>query len=377
MMKKQILLSLLPAVLLTACGAQQSSTAAPAQQATADTAVTAAAVPGLDSQAQAILQQTTAAYGFEGVITVMRDGKVIAQQATGMADPQTGAAATIDSLYCVGSVSKQFTAAAVLLLQERGQLDVDDTLGAYFPDCPYGEQVTLRQMLHMRSGIAEFYESIPDAHNINEIPLGTLRGAVTNSGTKDGNRAALEEWLLAQPLNMPPDTDTVYTNSNYFLLARIVEQVSGMAYEDFLRQNIFEPLHMTHTGFIDDGLDNPRLAKNAQEAQTVYVGITMGLGDLVTNAADMQRWMASFSGNTLLSAESIAAMTADAGVGYGFGVVPVGDGSWFHTGVFTSYKAFDFVDAANGYALFAVTNNQAALRSELSDMCFSITEMLR
>jgi CubicO group peptidase (beta-lactamase class C family) len=170
----------------------------------------------------------------------------------------------------------------------------------------------------MQSGIPDFSRNYDeDGHETTEVYQAVIEG-VSEQNSIEENRAALREWILSQDLLFEQGERFSYCNSNYFLLARIVEQVSGMAYEDFLRQNIFEPLHMTHTGFIDDGLDNPRLAKNAQEAQTVYVGITMGLGDLVTNAADMQRWMASFSGNTLLSAESIAAMTADAGVGYGF-----------------------------------------------------------
>ena len=361
MMKKllSLLLILSLAGALCACGGKTTTSSS--------VSATAARVTQPDRLAQIV-----ARHRFEGVVTVMRGGTKLGESATGIADPQTGRQTTIDSLFCVGSLSKQFCAAAVLLLQERGMLSVDDTLGAYFPDCPYGDRVTLRQMLNMCSGIAEFYETVPDGHNINELPIGTLRDTVTNDGTKEDNRDLLQQWLFEQPLGFEPGSAVVYTNSNYFLLARMVEQVSGTPYEDFLRENIFRPLGMTSTGFIDDMLDDPRLAKNAREAQTVYVGITMGLGDLVTDAADMERWLGSFFDNRLLSSESVAMMTDPGAGGYGFGVVPAGSGSWYHTGIFTSYSAFDYVDPQKKAFAFAVTNNQSTMPYGVADMCYEL-----
>lgn len=379
------LLALVLTGLLAGCGAQSQqssepsatvdSPSVPGRRATADAAE--AGIPlVIDADAQAILDKKAAEYNMEGVVTVMRGGKIICEYADGVEDPETYEPIDINSLFCIGSVSKQFAAAAIVLLQERGMLHVDDTLGKYYPECPYGDEVTLRQMLQMSSGIAEFYDVVYDSHNINEIPIGYLKKTVTNDETKEANRNVLQEWLFAQPLVFTPGTENVYTNSNYFLLARIVEQVSGMPYEDFMRKNFFEPLHMDNTGFIDDTMDDPELAENAEEAQTVYVGITMGLGDVISNAADMQRWMASFCNHTILSAESIAEMTADSGLGYGYGVVPDGEGGWFHSGIFTSYKAFDFVNAGRSFALFAVTNNQAAVTDDLTDLCNELVALL-
>ena len=357
-MKKLLALLLaLSAVLpLGGCGGKSASSSP---------ATTAAATA---QQPQEVLDGLVKRHRFEGTVIAVLGGKGVAESATGVADPQTGTKTDIDSLFCVGSLSKQFVAASVLLLQERGMLSVDDTLGKYFPECPYGGRVTLRQMLQMQSGIAEFYETVPDGHNVNELPVGTLRETVTNSGTKEGNRDLLQQWLFEQPLTFTPGSTIAYTNSNYFLLARLVEQLSEMPYEDFLRQNIFAPLGMTHTGFVDDMLDDPHLAKNAKEAQTVYVGITMGLGDLVTNAADMERWLCSFFGDGLLTAESIAMMTE--AQGYGFGVVPAGSGSWYHTGIFTSYSSFDYVDPKTRSCMFAVTNNQSTMPYGVSEMCY-------
>ena len=330
-----------------------------------------------DTYAQRMLQKTVEKYHFEGVACVIKDGAPAAFSATGIADPQTGAQTNIKSRFCVGSLSKQITAAAVLLLQERGALHTDDLLKQYFPECPYGNKITLRQMLKMRSGIAEFYEESSDGYNLNELPVGSLRKTLTNNGTKQHNRELLQNWLFAQPLSFTPGSKCVYCNSNYFLLARLVEKVSGMPYERFVSENILQPLGMSETCFIDDALGDPRLAKNAHTAKTVYVGITMGLGDIITTLSDMQRWMTSFFGTSLLSQGSIRAMTyPDSYSGYGYGVVPFSGGTWCHYGIFTSYAAFDYVSPAKRYAVFAVTNNQSALSGEVNSMCFELNDLL-
>ncbi len=207
-----------------------------------------------DTYAQRMLQNTVNKYHFEGVACVVRNGELAAFSATGTADSQTGAPTNTKSRFCVGSLSKQFTAAAVMLLQERGALRTDDLLSQYFPECPYGNKVTLRQMLKMRSGIAEFYEESDDGYNINELPVGSLKNTLTNNGTTQQNRELLQSWLFAQPLKFTPGSKCVYCNSNYFLLARLVEKVSGMPYETFVTQNILQPLGMTETCFIDEGL---------------------------------------------------------------------------------------------------------------------------
>lgn len=333
--------------------------------------------PYPDTYAQRMLQKTAEKYHFEGVACVIKDGSPAALYASGVADPQTGAPTNLRSRFCVGSLSKQLTAAAVMLLQERGALHTDDLLKQYFPECPYGNKVTLRQMLKMRSGIAEFYEESSDGYNLNELPVGSLRQTLTNSGTKQHHRELLQSWLFAQPLTFTPGSKCVYCNSNYFLLARLVEKVSGMPYETFVTQNILLPLGMGETGFIDDMLGDARLARNAHDAKTVYVGITMGLGDIITTVSDMQRWMTSFFGTSLLSTSSIRAMTcSDSYSGYGYGVVPFGSGAWCHYGIFTSYAAFDYVSSVKRYAVFAVTNNQSSLLGEVNSMCFELNDLL-
>lgn len=345
------------ALLLGACGRQESSE----PETTAAPPTTQATQPATASQVQTALETIMKNDNFSGVVSVTQDGKVLAEAANGTAHPKTGEAITKDSLFCVGSVSKQFTAAAVMLLQEDGKLNTADKLSKYYPECAFGDKVTLLDMLGMRSGIAEFYDTVFEDGNYNETPVGELKDIVTNSKTPQENRATLEQWLLAQPLTFEPGSASLYCNSNYFLLARIVEKASGKAYEDFVRERIFTPLGMKNTGYIDEMLDDERIAENPYpNPKTVYVGITMGLGDMISCADDINRWLLSFSGNTLLSRESIEAITANYSPKdyppYGMGVEPDSKGGFFHTGVFTSYCAMTYANPAEGYTMFIVTN---------------------
>lgn len=346
-----VLLSAVLVLLLCACG--QAKKAQPSQ-------------PDIDA--------TLSRYKFSGVVSASQNGVVKFRRASGLADTQTKELIEPDSLFCIGSVSKQFCAAAVLLLQERGKLSVDDTLGKYYPECPYGDSITLKQMLSMRSGIAEFYETYRADGCFNEIPTGELQRTVTNENSAEENREKLQAWLFAQPLVFTPGSIYDYTNSNYFLLARLVEKLSGKAYESFIKENIFEPLGMSSSGFIDTMLGDERLAKSPHKAKTVYVGITMGLGDIISNAADIDRWLTSFEGNSLLSKESIAQMTSDYctpddGTSYGFGVVPESGGGFSHSGYFTSYCAFVYTNPKNRYSFFAVTNDELNMGGDIFAMC--------
>lgn len=371
-----ILLTLAFAGTLCACSQSGSGSSVAATGATADSAP--ASTAAAKATKQQILEDTMKSYDLEGVAIVVKDGKTVCQAATGIADPETGEASTTDSLYCVGSIGKQFCATAVMLLQQQGKLSTDDLLGKYYPECPYGSEVFLSQMLSMRSGIAEFYDTAYDGHNLNETPVGDLAKVLTNEGTVEGNREILTKWLFEQPLVFEPDSEHMYCNSNFFLLASIVEKVSGVSYEDFVKENIFKPLGMMNSGFVDEMLDDPRLAKNSQAdtAKTVYVGVTRGLGDIVTCAEDMKKWMLSFSEDKLLTAESKLLMMYDPDEdGYGFGISPY-DGNWYHSGVFTSYLSFDYIMPSDRGGIFLVTNNQDTLRGDLSTMCADLIDKL-
>ena len=336
------------------------------------------------NEKQAYLNTMLDGTGFSGVVRVTKDGKTVCETAKGTANNVSKEAITTDTQFCIGSVSKQFAAAAILLLQQDGRLSVDDNLSKYFPDYRYGNDITIRHLLDMRSGIKEFYdvEYIDDAFT--ELPTGELRGVITNDNTVEENRQLLEDWLLRQPLNFEPDTEFEYSNSNYFLLARIVEMVSGECYNDFVRERIFEPLGMTHTTFIDDVdlFNMPHLAEPTVTPQTVYVGVTMGLGDMISNAHDIDRWLTSLKTHELLTEESMDMMTTDYtdegeddDENYGFGIRPCGRGL-FHSGYITTYLTMVYTDPDTGFNVFAVTNDDTNPNIDIPEIGWNLVDSL-
>ena len=339
------------------------------------------------NEKQAYLNAMLEGTGFSGVVLVTKNGKTVCEAAKGTENKFSNKKITADTKFCIGSVSKQFAAAAILLLRQDGQLSVVDKLSKYFPDYRYGNELTIRHLLDMRSGIREFYdvEYIDDAFT--ELPTGELRGVITNDNTVEENREILEDWLLRQPLEFEPDTAFEYSNSNYFLLARIVEIVSGQSYNEFLRERIFKPLGMTHTTFIDDVdlFGQPDMAQPTVTPQTVYVGVTMGLGDMISNARDIDRWLTSLKTHELLDEESVDMMITDytnedddddeEEENYGFGIRPCGDGL-FHSGYFSTYLTMIYTDPETGFNVFAVTNDDTNPNIDISEIGWNLIDGL-
>lgn len=316
---------------------------------------------------------------FSGVVLMTKNGKPVFEKVEGVQKTGSNKPIKIDTLFCVGSVSKQFTAAAVLTLQQEGKLSVKDELSKFYPDYEYGDDLTLWNLLNMRSGITEFYDIEYIDGAFTELPAGELRETVTNSNSVRKNRETLEKWLLEQPLDFEPDTEFEYSNSNYFLLARIVEMVSGKNYYDYIREKILNPLEMNHTFFIDevDFDSTPNLAAPTVNPKTVYVGVTMGLGDIISNAYDIDKWLTSLRTNKILTKESFQQMTTDYTDDddnhYGFGVRLTENGI-FHTGAITTYETMVYTDIKNGINVFAVTNDDPDETYSVVDMVWDLLD---
>lgn len=381
-MKRLVSLMLSAAILLcaAACANNSNSDSGTSQASTNKPTEKTATVNKDYSEEQNLLENSLKQMNFSGVVRITEDGKTVCEVATGKKDADSGAEIEAGTQFCVGSVSKQFTAASIMLLQEKGKLSVDDKLEKYFPGYKYGKDLTVKHLLSMRSGIAEFYDADYIDNVYTELPTGELSKTVTNDATVEENQKALESWLLEQPLTFDPDSTFTYSNSNYFLLARIVEIVSGKKYNAFVRESFFEPLGMKNSTFIDDAdwKNLPNLAKPTVDAKTVYVGITMGLGDIISNADDMDAWLTSLRTHKLLSAKSVDAMIADYSpeddLVYGYGLIPDGMGGAFHYGYFTTYHAMAYIHPEKKLNLFAVTNDDAHAEGDFTQLCHYVIQ---
>ena len=269
----------------------------------------------VDSSAQAVLDATGAP---SASIAVVRGGRIVYEQAYGQArlDPAIGARP--DMRYAIGSVSKQFTAAAALMLAEERRLSLDDRVAKWFPSLTRADEVTLRQLLSMTSGYQDYWPQ--------DYVFPDMRRPATA-------REIMDRWA-GKPLDFDPGTRWQYSNTNYVIAARIVERVSGMSLMEFLRRRIFGPLGMTSVADFDagplgpsdagpylrNGLGPLRLAP--KEAR----GWLFGAGELAMTAHDLALWDVSVLHHTLLRPESYRTQQTEVllangtATGYGLGV---------------------------------------------------------
>jgi CubicO group peptidase (beta-lactamase class C family) len=171
-------------------------------------------------------------------VAVIRDGEIVYRNAFGMADLERSVPLTPDSVFEIGSISKQFTAMCILLLENDGELGLDDDIRNYVPEMPeYEAPITIRHLLHHTSGVRDIETLIPLAgwHWFNYHSLDEQLALITRQ----------------KALNFPPNTEYLYSNSGYILLALVVERLSGKSLPEFAEERIFGPLGMEHTLFWD------------------------------------------------------------------------------------------------------------------------------
>lgn len=262
-------------------------------------------------------------------VLVLRDGKPVVQRSYGLADLEAGTAATPSTNYRLASVSKQFTAAAVLLLAQDGRLGLDDPARRWLPSLPEAAAaVTLRQLLTHTSGLIDYEDVMDPASTVQVHDADVLRLLETQDRTY-----------------FVPGSAYRYSNSGYALLALIVERASGQRYAQFLRQRIFEPLGMRQTVAYEAGVtevtnrafgystENGRWHRTDQSSTSAVLGD----GGIYSSIDDLARWDAALYDERLLDAGSLrqaftpATPTDEAEVAYGFGWRITGETLW-HSG---------------------------------------------
>lgn len=351
-MKKLLALILASLILSSGVSCAKSETAEKTKE-TAKTAVTEtvkangniATITGANPTAKKALESIER-LGYEGVVYVVKEGKVFATYEKGNLN---GKPITIDTPMPIASISKQFCAAAILLLQEQGKLSIDDTLDKYYPEYKYGKKITLRHLLSMRSGIHNYTDYMSECEKF-----------ATDDKTYEESFDSLKDWIFSRKLYFEPDTNFYYSNCNYSLLSDIVEQISGKKYIDFLRETFFNPLGMTHTGAISELDSSPEWAQGYnydREELTCFWKLTKGDGCLISNGEDMVRWSTALRTGKVISPESYKAMATEySDSKYGFGLeftFPDGIG---HAGFADAYTAVNYVNENKDLQIFMVSN---------------------
>jgi CubicO group peptidase (beta-lactamase class C family) len=231
-------------------------------------------------------------------VLVARDGKVLFSRGFGMADLGHDVAISPTTKFRIGSITKQFTAAAILKLQEEGRLSVDDKLSKFIPDYPRGDEVTVHHLLTHTSGIKSF-TSKPDFIATATVPITTEK---------------MIESFKNDPFDFDPGDKFSYNNSGYFLLGYIIEKVSGKSYGDYLRDTFFEPLGMHDTGVHSstavlkhEATGYSHEGGKTSKALDWDMSQAGAAGCLYSTVEDLMRWNEGIFRGQLLSEESLKA----------------------------------------------------------------------
>jgi CubicO group peptidase (beta-lactamase class C family) len=244
---------------------------------------------------------------FSGSILVTQHGKVVLKQRYGSATTASNAQTEMVGRYRVGSIAKQFIAAAILQLQEKSKLQLQDSVCKYITKCPNGwQEIKIFNLLVQSDGIPEV-----------KFPLDpqTARSLHTTSG--------LLAYLADRPVEFEPGKRFRYGNSGYAVLGAVIEKVSGEPYLEYLKKHIFVPLGMRETGYDDAGKTAPLdLGKSSSITPSdLESTIPYSWGRLYSTVGDIYRWDRALNGEALLSKNSVNAMFTPYIDGYGFGWV--------------------------------------------------------
>jgi CubicO group peptidase (beta-lactamase class C family) len=247
---------------------------------------------------------------FSGVVLIAKDGEILVNKGYGLANREHDVPNTPQTKFRLGSMTKQFTAAAIMQLQEQGKLNVEDSIDTYIPDYPNGDRITLHHLLTHTSGIPNLTD-FPDHRKTIMIP------------------SPVEKTILRftdKPLEFTPGEQFKYSNSGYLLLGYVIEKISGKTYEDYLEENIFHPLNMENSGYdhhstiLKNRATGYHLTKDGL-INAPYVAMSMphAGGALYSTVEDLFLWDRALYTENILKKSSLENMFTPFKGNYGYG----------------------------------------------------------
>jgi len=273
---------------------------------------------------------------------VIRGSDTLAYGAHGLANVEAWRAPTATTIYEIGSITKQFTSAAIMKLVEQGRVKLDDDLSTYVPQFPLqGKQVSIRQLLNHTSGIHSYTSSPGWAKTWND----------------ELSPDAIIAFVAADSFDFAPGTAYRYNNTGYVLLGMVIEKASGQTYAHFLDAQFFKPLGLRQTSYCPSQTADPAFALGYSKgpsgivrAKFLHLSHPFSAGALCSTVGDLAKWQRALDGGKVVSLASYALMsTADSlnsgrKTTYGFGLVP---------GVFNGHKTVSHTGGINGFATAA------------------------
>lgn len=231
-----------------------------------------------------------------GEFLVAKDGKIIYQKSFGKANLELDVNLTSENVYQIGSMTKQFTAIGILILEEKGKLNVSDPISKYIPDYPMGEKISLHHLLTHTSGIKDF----------------TRMKTLQEISKKEMTPKMMVDFFKNEPVDFLPGEKFEYNNSGYVLLGYVIELVSGEEYDEFIKKNIFDKAGMNKSQYASDRKIILNRAYGYQKKENGYVNKTQisfsvpfSSGALMSTTTDMLKWQNALQQNLLVNEKTI------------------------------------------------------------------------
>ncbi|MBU3161726.1 beta-lactamase family protein [Clostridium frigoris] len=320
----------------------------------------------IQSKMSKYIKNYSAKNKFSGTVLIAKDNEVILDNGYGMADKNNKIANKSKTVFEIASLTKQFTATAILMLQEKKLLSVQDTVDKYIPDYPEGDKIKIYSLLTHTSGIPDYNQP-------------SKKGKYTYTPLE------IIELFKNKPLKFVTGTKYEYSGSNYILLGYIIEKVSGMKYEQYVEKNIFKPLKLNNTGF----LSNKRTIKNKaigyylskkqdkykpafnSESSTQY-----SAGGIYSTVKDLYTWDNALLGKKLINKKSLNDMITPRLHSYGYGLIITkkgnGDKMIWDNGSILGYSSYIGKNINKNYVIIILSNkypyNVIPIVSGLSDI---------
>ncbi len=289
-------------------------------------------------------------HNFNGAILISEGDSILFEGAYGKSSFELDTPITLESVFNIASLTKHFTGAAILLLQERRLLSIKDNLNKYIPDFPNAEKISIHHLLTHTSGIKN-YNSFPNYWEF----------AVKHTTIKE-----LIDLIKTYPPESEPGQKFSYSNSNYAILAFIIEMISGLSYDKFLKQNFFIPLEMKNTGnftkseIVKNRVCNYDTLNNTLINARYYdLSFKLGSGSLYSTVKDLHKWYVGLIKYKIISKQSVDMMFSRYENGYGYGL---GRGRnllhvyYEHQGISPGVETYIAYFLSDGYFLVILSN---------------------
>ncbi len=227
-----------------------------------------------------------------GVFMIAKDGKAIYQKAFGKANLELSLDLNVENVFQLGSITKQFTAIAILMLEEQGKLSIKDPISKYIPDYPAGDKITIHHLLTHTSGIKDF----------------TKMKAIQQIAEKDLSPKELVDFFKNEPVDFSPGEKFEYNNSGYVILGYLIELISGKTYKEYIEENIFKKLKMNRSRYASDREIIIKRAYGYHKKEFGYVNktkisfnIPFSSGSLMSTLGDMLKWQNALNKGLILN----------------------------------------------------------------------------